>query len=309
MHSPHTCNCCHYDHYDESSRYIVAQLENLGDDQLKEKLDPRGGNRSISKLPRNVSIDENEINESIDFFALLMKDVIVDTGLLLRALPIGSKFTDGDPLYEDLDGDWEWNYNDYFYYHTEDEIEINEEIKNRLSLVFLDAFLIYMVESTAELLLRKITIQSWLKNTRKHIRNGMTSKYMFGVGGKNVLDISDINALKKLIKGQWTYFQKFAEEVKNKELTGSKILQRIRMYGEAATQGYEQAKAKSHAIKLPEYPADGNQRCYSNCRCHWELDDDGDYVKAYWRLNPVAEHCDSCVNNSRKWKPLRVKKQ
>ena len=308
MHSPGTCTCCNFSHYDASAHYIESQLEDLDDEKLKEKVTPRGANRAISSEPDAVELDEAEIDAAIELFEGLMRS-FVD---LLYALPVGVKPTEDDPLFEDLSGDWEWTYEDYAYADTEAETEINEEEKDRLSLEFIDLYLDVLLENTAALILEEITIQAWVKDTRERLRSSMAAEYLLGVGGKNVVDISDIEALKALIAAQWGYFQKFAEEIKNGELTGARILQRVGMYGEAITYGYEQAKAKSHAIVLPEYPADGNQQCFMNCRCHWELKDDAkdtDYVLATWKLNPAAEHCPSCVDNARAWNPLRVKKQ
>ena len=308
MHSPGTCTCCDFSYYDASALYIESQLEDLDDEKLKGKLTPRGANRSVSSEPDAVEIDEAEIDAAIELF----EDLMTDLADLLYALPVGVKPTDGDELFEDLSGDWEWYYEEYYYHETEAETEIDEAEKDRLSLGFIDFYLDLLLESTASLILEEITIQSWVKTTRARIRNSTVAEYLLGIGGKNVVDISDIDALKALIKAQWTYFQKFAEEIKSGELSGARILQRIGMYGEAITHGYEQAKAKSHGIVLPEYPADGNQQCFMNCRCHWELKDDtndGNYVLATWKLNPSAEHCTSCVDNSRTWNPLRVKKQ
>ena len=143
---------------------------------------------------------------------------------------------------------------------------------------------------------------------RNTIRNSMIAQYLLGRGGKNTITAGDLTNINSLIKNQFSFFQKFAEEIRNGELTGAKILQRVRMYGEAATNGYEQAKATSHGITLPEYPGDGQQICLSNCRCHWRLEDDGDFVDAYWVMNPFAEHCATCLSNSQKWNPLRVQK-
>ena len=306
MHGPGTCTCCSFLYYEQSAKYIESQLEKLDDKDLKEKLTPKGASRKISKEPKEVELNEEEFDEAIDLFYDLMDTFIH----LLHALPVGAKITSGDPLYEDLEGDWEWYYDEYYYHETEEEIKVDESKKDILSLEFLDLILSeYLINTTVNLILEKITIQRWTKNNREYIRNNMVAEYLLGIGGKNVIDITDMKDLKKLVKTQWSYFQKFAEEIKNGELSGARILQRISMYGEAITNGYEQANAKSHGIKLPEYPADGNQQCWSNCRCHWELADDpknSNYVLATWKMNPDAEHCISCIGNSKKWNPLRV---
>ena len=308
MHEPGTCECCDFTHYLETASYIESQLEDLEEEHFTEKLTPKGDDRSLSKQPGSVELEEDKVDVALELFVGLMEDFIH----LMNALPVGTKPTGGDTLYEDLEGDWEWDYDQYHFYETEEEITLNEEMRNELSLIFLDSFLEnFMINLTIDLILQKITIQKWVKDTRDNIRNATAAQYMLGIGGKNVLDKTDIRDLKTLVRAQWGFLQKFGEEIKNGELSGAKILQRAGMYGEAITHGYEQAKAKSHAIKLPEYPADGNQQCFSNCRCHWRLIDDSsdtNYVLATWTLNPRAEHCTTCVSNARTWNPLRVKK-
>ena len=296
-----TCSCC------EGARYIESALEDL-DEELKEKVSPKGAGKKLSKQPV-VSITEHAINMAITLFEELMN---VRAGVL-KAEPVGDKPDDREePLYYDTEGtEWQWYYEEYYYYYEEEQWQIDEFEKNELSLLLLDNFLFYMLETTADMILEEISIQKWTHNIRDHIKRGTIAEYLFGIGGKNVIDSIDIDALKKLITAQFTYLQKFAEEIKNGELTGAKILQRVGMYGEATTHGYEQAKARSHNIKLPEYPADGNQMCFMNCRCHWKLEDDPkkpEYVLATWKLNPLAEHCQSCLNNADKWNPLRIKK-
>ena len=308
MHEPGTCKCCDFTHYLETSSYIESQLEDLEDEHFIEKLTPKGSGRALSKVPRSVELEEDQVDAAVELF----EDLMEEFADLMHALPVGAKPIGGDPLYEDLEGDWEWYYEEYYFYETEEEITLDEEMRNELSLIFLDILLSQIiVDLTADLILQKISIQKWVKDTRDNIRNATAAQYMLGIGGKNVLDNTDIRDLKTLVRAQWKFLQKFGEEIKNGELSGAKILQRAGMYGEAVTHGYEQAKAKSHAIKLPEYPADGQQACFSNCRCHWRLVDDTsdtNYVLATWTLNPRAEHCTTCIANARTWNPLRVKK-
>ena len=306
MHHPLTCDTCHY--YLLQASFIESHLEALDSEVLAEKVIPRGAGRPLSEQPPDVDITETEIDGAMELFSELMDTAYA---YLLTAVPIGAKPTEGDPLYSDIDGEWEWYYEEYAYYETDTDEEIDEEEKDSLSLVFLDFYLTLLLSSTVDLIQQDMPIQRWVRQMRQNIRNSTVAEYLLGIGGKNVLDFFDVTQLKSLINAQFSYFQKFAEEIKNGELTGAAILQRVGMYGEAVTNGYEHAKAKSHAIVLPEYPADGNQICYTNCRCHWDLRDDPndtDYVLATWRLNPTAEHCESCINNSRKWNPLRVKK-
>lgn len=295
------CKCCN------GPSFVVSQLEDLGGEELKEKLIPRGYQRAISEEPTEVEIDEDEVDEAIELFI----EFFDDYSDLLYALPVGAKLTDDMELFEELQGDWEWYYEEYYYYETVTEEELYEEDKDDLSIAFIDLFLAILLDKTANLLLKETSIQRWVTDMRGDIRKGITAQYLLGVGGKNVLDTLDLENIGASVLTQYAFFQQFAEEIRNGELSGAQILQRIQMYGETMTYGYEQAKAKAHGITLPEYPADGNQICLSNCRCRWELVDDPNdpnYVLATWLINPFAEHCASCLDNQRKWNPLRVRR-
>ena len=300
----HNENCGCY----EGSQYVEAALEDL-DKELKEKITPKGSARKLSRISV-VNITEHTFNMAI----ALLEELMDGKDGVLKAKPVGDKPDDSEiPLYDDTKGtDWKWYYAAYYYRKEKDNYEIDEEEKDELALSFLDAFIVVMLGTTAGMILKEISIQSWTHKMRDYIKQGTAAKYLLGIGGKNVIDRIDVGEIKKLVAAQFVYLQKFAEEIRNGELSGARILQRVGMYGEAVTHGYEKAKARSHNIVLPEYPADGNQQCHMNCRCHWKLEDDPkkpEYVLATWKMNPLAEHCQSCLDNAVKWNPLRVKKR
>ena len=298
-------HCCEHHQHQVADLWIVDCLEEM-DDDLRQRVTPKGASNAISALPGDTQIEDDDIERSIAFFQAYIQEY----RLLLYAEPVGEKPSGNDPSFDDVRGDWQWKYQDYAYENAQGTT-IDEEKKDELSLLLLDLYVVYLLLETSKLVLEEITLQSWVDDMRDQIKHSHIAEYLLGVGGKNVLDALDIAGLKAMILAQWKYFQKFAEEIKQGKLTGAQILQRIGMYGEAITNGYEQAKAKTHGIRLPEYPADGSQACLMNCRCHWQLKDDPkntNYVLPSWVLNPTAEHCVTCVENSRKWNPLRVKK-
>ena len=296
------CEVCTHDHsYPRVSEFIESQLEDL-DAELKEKITPAGAGDPIPDITGDTDITETEIDDAIEMFDELLSDYLG----MLKAKPTQEV---DDPLYEeDYDEDWEWDGETYVYKNTNTDTEVDETEKDGISIALLDLTIAFMLAETSEMILKEQSIQEFTTSMSIAITLNVAVQYTLGSGGKNTLKESSIDWMKDFLGKQKAFFQKFAEQIREGKLTGAKILQRLGMYGEAVTEGYEQAKAASHNIKLPEYPADGNQKCLMNCRCWWELVDDGDFVNATWKLNPIAEHCETCVNNSRKWNPLRVKK-
>ena len=227
------------------------------------------------------------------------------------------------PLYYDLHGpdrnvnnngsteSWVWNYDEHWYYNEYGEKTLYPEDMDETSIEFLDLYIMFFLNISNAMILNEATIQQWYSQSRGYIQDGTLAQYLFGSGGKNTISPFDIKAMKKKVGNQWLFLKKFTEEIVNGELSGAQIMSRIRMYGESTTYGYEEAKAKSHNVVMPEYPADGSQQCHSNCRCRWMLEDDPNsetHVLGTWKINPLAEHCDDCVENARNWDPIRVEK-
>lgn len=287
----YNCPCC------SGSPYVESQL-GQGDKRLKEKVKIRGS----VPLPATLELDSATIDAAIAFW-----QEMADTALeeILYAAPVT---TPTEAEFDDIRGDWEWDNSEYAYKNNVTNEKVDEGEKNEIFNAFLDAYILYLLAESAALIKKNKTLNTWSKNLTEKINYSIIISYSFGIGGKNVLDAEDLQRIKDIAKIQTKYFRDFANDIRSGNLSGAQVLNRTALYGESSTNSYEQSKVKSHGIRLPEYPGDGNQVCLSNCRCHWDLKDDGDYVNATWTLNPTAEHCVSCVNNSQKWNPLRVKK-
>ena len=133
------------------------------------------------------------------------------------------------------------------------------------------------------------------------------AQYMLGRGGRNAMFQSDLDRQTDAIVSQFDFLQAFAEQVRQGQLSAKQIAARAELYVEASTSPFEEGKASSYGITLPEYPGDGNQICGVRCRCTWILVGVKDVVNAFWTLNPLAKHCESCRENAAKWAPYIVK--
>lgn len=301
------------------NNYIIGQLEAV-DEELKKKVVPKGRNRPLPQEPTSYTPEEKQINEAIKLFESLLGEDLSEHDILelkdlfriLLAKPVRERQSEEEYLYEDYDSDWEWKEEQYEYYNTEEDLIIGEEDKDLISVSLIDLSFKRILNITTEMVLRNISLQEWFGVSTTNIQDLVTMQYMFGVGGKNTLTDQRVFKIGTMVKKQREYFRKFAEEIKEGELSGAQVLQRIQMYGESVTEGYEVAKAHTHRVEMPEYPADGTQDCFTKCRCRWVYKDDPSdeaYIFGYWKLNPRAEHCDACLENSRQWNPIRVPKQ
>lgn len=97
------------------------------------------------------------------------------------------------------------------------------------------------------------------------------------------------------------------------ELHEAQIAARSRMYVSSAREAFERGKRRAAgAPELPAYAGDGTTVCLSRCQCSWELEEVKDAAgntvawNAYWRLNPAAKHCETCLGREAKWNPLVI---
>jgi hypothetical protein len=148
-----------------------------------------------------------------------------------------------------------------------------------------------------------ISIQRWTLDMRAQIKSAYVNEYLLGRGGIKNMTQADWGRIGGMLKNQYHYLNNFAADIA-KGMSPEQIALRARMYIDSATQAYERAQAISKGLDLPAYPGDGTTECRSNCKCHWEIITGEDAYSCYWRLEPQAEHCDTCDARSGMWNPL-----
>lgn len=157
----------------------------------------------------------------------------------------------------------------------------------------------------------KIPLSDWVLSMRQEIKISYIEQYLLGKGGRNNMTQADWGRVGNAIRRQNEYLQRFANDLMNKQppLSLAQIQARSRQYIDSSTKMYERANALTRGMPdLPEYPADGNQNCHSNCKCRWNIKEFDDRWECTWILDMEAEHCDSCLSNAQKWNPLVIKK-
>lgn len=151
-----------------------------------------------------------------------------------------------------------------------------------------------------------IDMGRWLADSRKTIKTTFVDEYCLAHGGRGTMTQADWGRVGAMVKKQYGYFQKFAEDVQD-GISEARLVQRAQMYVDAGTQAFERGRSESLGIpQLTQYPGDGQTRCLTNCKCHLEYEQRDDGVwEVTWSLG-VAEHCPDCVSLSQRWNPLVV---
>ena len=274
-------------------------VENDRDNNRAATISPDGSEDPLPVVPSNFAMTAAYLETAIETF----EDAFSDYKNLLNARVTGMTQTDAIDTVKK--GDWVWNQLTKRYRNSKTKKTVSSNTVLRLRDDFVDEMRDFS-KLTDDLVNSRITVQEWLLEMRKQVRDVNSAQYMLARGGRNAMFQTDLDALSEIIKEQYDFLQKFGQEVRAGNLSASQIRARSELYMETSTRAHEQAKAASFDIELPEYPADGSQICKARCRCRWEINILEDKVEAYWLLNVAAKHCDSCLSNAAKWAPYTV---
>ena len=263
-------------------------------------ISPDGSEQALPAVPNDFEVTAVFLESAIDSF----EDALPDYKNMLNAKVTGMTQTDAIDTVKK--GDWVWNQLTKRYRNskTKKTVSANTVLQLRDDLIDLkrDTF----SDLTDDLINSRITVQEWVHDMRKRIRDVNNAQYMLARGGRNAMFQTDLDALSEIIKDQFGYLQQFGEEIRAGNLSAKQITARSELYMETSTRAHEQAKAASFDIELPEYPADGSQICKARCRCRWEIVEKKDTIEAFWLLNVAAKHCDSCLSNAARWAPYTI---
>ena len=302
----------------ESTRQSIVMPSDLPED-----FTPRVGNGELPDLADYTNLTAATFQAAV----LLWNQLLTEYENLLYAKPIGN---------EELFLEWDEHYEpDYYYYertHEYHDREEDERIRDRVWVQIRDAYTDALYDVVAahcySLILREITLQQWYQRMAETIRDAHTAMFMFGRGGYNRIIRENIDSVIAAIRTQFDYLLGFAQDIIRRNfgnftddfgaqglitpfqpLSARRMVNRSALYVESSTASAEHGRATTYGIlpdTLPEYPGDGNQICLSRCRCHWRIvpTDDPSILNAYWRLNPFAKHCGSCLGNASAYNPF-----
>ena len=271
------------------------------DDQRAATISPDGSEDPLPVVPSNFEVTAAFLESAIDAFEDVMS---ADYKNLLNAKVTGMTQTDAIDTIKK--GHWVWNQLTKRYRNSKSKKTVSSNTLLQLRDDLIDLKRDTFSNLTDDLINSRITVQEWVHDMRKRIRDVNNAQYMLARGGRNAMFQTDLDALSEIIKDQFGYLQQFGEEIRAGNLSAKQITARSELYMETSTRAHEQAKAASFDIELPEYPADGSQICKARCRCRWEIVEKKDTIEAFWLLNVAAKHCDSCLSNAAKWAPYTI---
>lgn len=161
-----------------------------------------------------------------------------------------------------------------------------------------------------------ISPADWRERMRHEIKISYIQQYVSSKGGVSQMTQRDWGSIGGMLREQYRYLDGFVDAVATADppLSEGYIAARARMYTNSSREAHERGHARGRGLPdgaLPAWPGDGSTECLSNCKCHWEIDEETDgggaVVRwlAYWRTG-VAEHCDDCLDRAAAWAPFVV---
>lgn len=143
---------------------------------------------------------------------------------------------------------------------------------------------------------------TWQREVERIIARGHMAAWMAGTAerlgvpvdsallSRQRLSRAERKEVQEAIDTQLAYFRRFQKDMEG--MSETQIAARAQLYA-GATRGTYSAQRWGDWT-LPFQPGEGSE-CMVNCRCHWEVEDNGDGTgSAIWRLGQAERHCTTC---------------
>lgn len=160
----------------------------------------------------------------------------------------------------------------------------------------------------AQLFAGEMTIQEWVLAMREAIKETYITQYVLASGGRGQLGPTDWGRLGGLLRVQYGFLQRFAQDIVEGRYSSLEAIQnRAGMYLSSSRQAFERAEAARRGLSLPAYPGDGTSDCKTNCHCHWDFVEEVERWLCTW-VRTVKDSCVTCVERAGRWAPYIIEK-
>jgi hypothetical protein len=149
------------------------------------------------------------------------------------------------------------------------------------------------------------TVQQFEQAMRTRLKNAYVAEYVLGRGGAAQMTQADYGRLGQLLRRQYGYLRRFLDDVSAGQETAGTAAERARNFLGSARQAFSRGRGIGFGVTLPYHPGDGGTPCHGRCRCHWEIEEDDDEIRAFWRTGSVKT-CTGCVDRASESSPLII---
>ncbi len=156
-----------------------------------------------------------------------------------------------------------------------------------------------------------ITAEEWRLAMRERLKQDAIQQYVLGRGGREQMTQQDWGRTGRALRDQYAFVDNMAAEMEAGNLTEGQIRSRSQNIVGSCIGLFERGRGAAFGINLPRVPRDGTTICVSGCQCHWRIETISDgsdgvdvIVEATWLLG-IADHCETCIERSQAWTPIR----
>lgn len=129
--------------------------------------------------------------------------------------------------------------------------------------------------------------------------------YITAAGGVEAIADRGWQRLAGLVQRQQDYGQRFIAAIKAGTLSPAQVAARSAMYPGAAVTAFSHGQADQLNLDLPIQPGED---CAggSRCRCSWEIDQEENEYRCYWRARDDENTCGICAGHARLYNPYTI---
>lgn len=149
-------------------------------------------------------------------------------------------------------------------------------------------------------------VDEWYDEIARQLRRYTLAAYMNGAHSTATLDTAAQKVVANYVKTQLDFLGAFRDEIKAAPEWSNAWNSRAQMYAESIKAPWW--SGRTAAWPLPAMPGEAGQ-CLTRCRCRWEIEElEGEgNADAYWRLGASTSNCQTCIERSQQWAPLRIR--
>jgi hypothetical protein len=155
------------------------------------------------------------------------------------------------------------------------------------------------------------TLEEWLTEIAGLVTRFHSAAYMAGQKS-GVLTQTDRDNISPYIHAQLDYLSGFGLVIQSEGEFQQGWYRRAASYARGIIAPYWKGAVKM--LPLPAMPGDLTSQCGQLCACAWDVrvlsEELGDY-DCYWVMNATrevkTEHCQTCLERARLWKPLQIR--
>ena len=196
---------------------------------------------------------------------------------------------------------WEYDPQNHTYISSSGLV-LTETRLNEVRDAYLDE-LTEMVDDYAAMLDQgRMTTAGFESEMRRRIKNAYVAEYTLGKGGVERMTQSDYGTLGNLLKRQYGFLRSYLDDVAEGRETKGTAANRARNFLGSARQAFSRGRGRGRDLDLPYHPGDGGTECHGNCRCHWDIQEDDEEVRAYWKVQ-AAKPCAGCLSRGAESSP------